>query len=213
MQEIPFGSGRLFQSDSDPAALIVYICSRSRQDYEALLPAGQAAYALALFPVDDWNRELSPWAAPAVFGEEAFAGEAASTLHRLESALDRLPEPLRALPAYLCGYSLGGLFALWALHESPRFAGCAAVSGSFWFPGLCEYVRSRPLPPETKVYLSLGKKEAKSRSRQMRTVGESLQELSAFYSLCCCSVLEWNEGNHFTDPVGRTLRGIRWLLQ
>ena len=37
-------------------------------------------FTLAAFKVDDWNADLSPWEAPPVFGNEAFAGGAEATL-------------------------------------------------------------------------------------------------------------------------------------
>ena len=35
--------------------------------------AGGAGFTLAAFRVNDWNSDLSPWEAPAVFGSEGFA--------------------------------------------------------------------------------------------------------------------------------------------
>ena len=83
----------------------------------------EADFTLETLPVADWNRDLSPWAAPAVFGDEDFSGGGAATLARLETQLDNQP-------AYLAGYSLAGLFALWAMCECPLIRGAACCSGS-----------------------------------------------------------------------------------
>lgn len=85
--------------------------------------------------VDNWNQELSPWKAPAVFGKEAFG----------EGALNLLTEILKLCSDknkkyYLGGYSLAGLFSLWACCQSGKFAGIAAASPSVWFPGFLTYV-------------------------------------------------------------------------
>ena len=44
----------------------------------------EAPFALAVLPVRDWNRDLSPWEAPPVFGDRAFGSGAAETLRYLE---------------------------------------------------------------------------------------------------------------------------------
>ena len=38
------------------------------------------AFILVSFHIDDWNKELSPWEAPAVFGNEGFGDGAPATL-------------------------------------------------------------------------------------------------------------------------------------
>ena len=80
--------------------------------------------------VDDWNLDLSPWRSPAVFGKEDF-GEGAASL--LEEILRLCSDESKTY--YLGGYSLAGLFSLWASYQTDRFAGIAAASPSVWFPG------------------------------------------------------------------------------
>ncbi len=208
----PWDGGTIYATDAAPRSLLVYLASGEREDAEALFHAleGSAPFALAVFRLCDWNSELSPWPAEAVFGDEGFSGHGCETLSRLESAL---PAAYAGLPCHIGGYSLAGLFALWALHESRAFSGCAAVSASFWYPGLPDYVRSAPLSEDARIYLSLGKKESKSRNRQMRTVAAALNELYEYYASHCVCTLEWNEGNHFTEPLERMRRGFAWLLE
>ncbi len=87
-------------------------------------------FALAAFAVKDWNRELSPWAAPPVFGKVPFGGMAEETLSFVLACL--LPELRVQLGAdrKLClgGYSLAGLCALWAATGTDAFSGVAAAS-------------------------------------------------------------------------------------
>lgn len=73
--------------------------------------------------VDDWNLDLSPWRSPAVFGKEDFGGGAASLL---EEILRLCSDESKTY--YLGGYSLAGLFSLWASYQTDRFAGIAAAS-------------------------------------------------------------------------------------
>lgn len=214
MHHALWDGGSLFLTDEAPRCVLIYIVSSQHQDVEALFSALDTffPFALALFTVEDWNSQLSPWEADAVFGNEGFSGGGTITLAKLESSLSSLPENLKGLPLYVGGASLAGLFALWVLHNSCRFSGCAAVSGSFWYPGLVDYISEHSLPSDAKVYLSLGKKEHNSRNRQMRTVNSALEQIFSLCSSRCVCKLEWNEGNHFTDPLERMRKGFAWLM-
>ncbi len=109
-----------------------------------------APLTLALLPVEDWDGALSPWPAEKIFrGGRDFSGGAGETLSFLErELLPALTESLgRAGEApWLAGYSLAGLFALWALFESDSFAGALSASGSLWYPGFADYA-ARPFRP------------------------------------------------------------------
>ena len=83
----------------------------------AIAQSGQN-FLFAAIPVESWNDALSPWEAPAVWGKQGFGGKAADTLRFLtEQAIPTLkqqyplPENVKII---LGGYSLAGLFALWA---------------------------------------------------------------------------------------------------
>lgn len=177
--------------------------------------AEEADFLFAAVMVDDWNRDLSPWPAPPVYGTEGFGGGADSSLSYL---LEEIVLPLRNDPGqgdrrfYLGGYSLAGLFALWAAYQTNRFAGAAAVSPSVWFPGFLEYTMASPLRADA-VYLSLGTKEEKTRHPVMSRVGDAVREIyERLASAGTACALEWNEGNHFREPELRTAKGFAWLL-
>lgn len=156
----------------------------------------------------DWFHDLSPWEAPPVFGNTPFGSGAQQTLDEI---LKLAGDPEKEY--VIGGYSMGGLFALWACCRTDRFRGAAAVSPSVWFPGFAEYTASRRMLAE-QVYLSLGDREEKTRNPVMATVGDRIRELYAELSsrgISCC--LEWNKGNHFTDPDRRTARGFAWVLE
>ena len=50
------------------------------QEAEKIRQRTQRQFRLIAVKVNDWNEELSPWKAPAVFKEEAFGGCAVETL-------------------------------------------------------------------------------------------------------------------------------------
>lgn len=176
------------------------------------------SFGLAAFSVENWNDELSPWAAEPAAGGDGFGGGAAGTLEFIIGSL--LPKlngaygRQRPLKYYLGGYSLAGLFALWASYQTDVFGGAAGVSASVWFPGWDVYTASRSIRTP-KVYLSLGDREERTKNKTMARVGDSMRRQ---YGLLCgdpavgSCVLEWNPGNHFTDTEMRMARGFAWLL-
>ena len=182
------------------------LLDRERESLSGLAP--QQHFSLTALLVEDWNRELSPWEAPPVFGTHGFGAGAGETLAWIEEAL--LPSCGNG-PVFLGGYSLAGLFALWSAYQTERFAGIAAVSPSVWFPGWEKYAQERRcLSP--RVYLSLGDREERTRNALMATVGERIRAEYARLSQTTDCALEWNQDNHFRDPELRMARGFAWLL-
>ena len=164
-------------------------------------------FRLIAVKIEDWNRDLSPWEAPPVFGNEGFGGSAAETLAELLKLCDD-----KSKRYYIGGYSLAGLFALWAVCQTDAFAGAAAASPSVWFPGFADYMKERSVQCG-RVYLSLGDREERTRNPVMAAVGDRIRELHAFLSARGTDcVLEWNQGNHFRDADLRTARAFAWLL-
>ena len=160
------------------------------------------------FQVENWNRELSPWEAAAVFGKDDFGDGARDTLHEI---LKYCNNPCKTY--YLGGYSLAGLFSLWAAYQTDIFEGIAAVSPSVWYPGFGEYMTGHELKCD-RIYLSLGNKEEKTRNSVMRTVGDRIREAYAGFkekNIAC--ILEWNQGNHFREPELRMAKGFAWLMK
>ncbi len=165
-------------------------------------------FRLLALPVADWNAALSPWPAPAVFRGEAFAGKAADTLSEI---LPLAADPDRTF--ILGGYSLAGLFALWAACQAPAFRAVAAASPSVWFPGFPAYLQSHPVQADA-VYLSLGDREEKARNPVMAAVGDRIRQTHALLlDRGFMTVLEWNPGNHFQDAALRTACAFAWAMR
>lgn len=165
-------------------------------------------FLLLAVKVNRWNEDLSPWSAPAVFGNENF-GEGASEM--LTEIMDLAPDKEKTY--YIGGYSQAGLFSLWASYQTDIFSGVAAASPSMWFPGFLEYMKNHDIQTG-KVYLSLGDREEKTRNPVMATVGERIRESYALLrekGIPC--TLEWNQGNHFREPDLRTAKAFAWLLK
>ena len=161
----------------------------------------------------DWNNDLPPWKAEQIRGDEPFGCGAPETLDFIREHL--IPEACgqHAPRIYLGGYSLAGLFALWAAFQTDLFAGAAAASPSVWYPGFPAFAREHDIRAP-RVYLSLGTKEEKTRHPVMKMVGDNLRELHAMLegSPGCETTLEMNPGNHFKDPDLRMAKGFAWLM-
>ena len=113
---------------------------------------------------------------------------------------------------YIGGYSLAGLFALWAAYQTDIFEGVAAASPSIWFPGFVDYMEKSDLKA-SKVYLSLGDKEEKVRNPVMAKVGDDIRRAHAILqNKQIVTTLEWNPGNHFRDPDIRTAKAFSWVI-
>ncbi len=174
--------------------------------------SGGQSFCLKAVKVDSWNKDLSPWPAPAVFGREDFGAGAEETLAYLlkEVVPHKTNSPQKV---YIGGYSLAGLFALWAGYQTDVFSGIAAASPSIWFPGFTEYMKKNELHARA-VYLSLGDREERTRNPIMARVGEVIREAYAHLQeteVNC--VLEWNKGNHFKEPDLRTARAFAWVME
>lgn len=158
--------------------------------------------------VDNWNHDLSPWPAPAVFGNEDFGNGAAETLSEI---LKLCADTNKRY--YIGGYSMAGLFSLWAVCQTDRFAGAAAASPSVWFPGFWEYMEKQKIQSNC-IYLSLGDKEEKTRNPVMAQVGCCIRTGYAWLKkegINC--TLEWTKGGHFKEPGLRTARAFAWVLK
>ena len=186
-------------------------------EISAIAQGSAHSFLFAAVPVKNWNDELSPWKSPAVWGKESFGGNAAGTLRFLTEQVIptlkqqfALPENVRII---LGGYSLAGLFALWASTQTALFSGVAAASPSVWFPGWLEFEQQHPIQTQ-HIYLSLGDKEEHTKNTVMAAVGDNIRTLhSRLTERGADCTLEWNSGGHFKDADLRTAKAFRWVME
>jgi len=182
------------------------------EEVAALSAGSPCGLVLVLVQVDDWDIDLMPWADRKI-SKDPKAGLCAEDTLRyiLEEVLPRYPE----LPVIFGGYSLAGLFALWASARTDRFAAVAAASPSLWIADWIPFAEQhRPLAG--KVYLSLGDREEISKNKAIARVGDCVR---AQYGLLKdllgpenCTLV-WEEGNHFSDNAARLARAFVWCLR
>ena len=139
----------------------------------------------------------------------------------LEELLDQILKEALARtdgePEYLglAGYSLAGLFAIYAMYRTDRFSRVCSMSGSLWFPDFREFALSHPLVRKPdRLYLSVGDREARSRNRMLQSVQDNTEFLADFYRKQGIETeYELNPGNHYQDAALRCAKGIAWILK
>lgn len=210
----------LFPKVTEHAPVILLISGGEKESEKiaSLLPHGMAERVnLCEFPVEAWDRMLTPWPDDTCMKGRHFAGEAGDTLRALEeqviSPLDNVcPGHGPVIPA---GYSLAGLFALWSLYERPDlFGGAVCCSGSLWYPGWREYAEKHDLSGDKAVYLSLGDREPCTKHPWLKRSGEAMETQHALLETAGCrTTFVWEQGGHFNDPETRLARGIAWVTE
>lgn len=165
-----------------------------------------------------WNHDMTPWYCPPVFASgESYTGGADEYLEILTSEMiPRANDMIMGRPPFIgiAGYSLAGLFALYAVYRCNVFSRVASMSGSLWFPDFREYCLHHEMKrKQEKVYLSLGNREARTRNRFLSTVQENTEAIAAYYKSNGLDVtFEMNPGNHFQDAAFRSAKGIKAIL-
>lgn len=177
------------------------------------------AFTLVAVSEIRWYHDMSPWQAPpAAKGGETCTGGAAAYLSLLTGEiLPAVEEALGGRPKcnVLAGYSLAGLFAVYAAYHTDMFARIVSASGSFWFPDFVDYAKEHEMRrvPE-KMYFSLGDRESHTKNPYLSSVEERTKMLCEYYSnqgILTTFIL--NPGNHFKEPERRMADGIRWILE
>ncbi len=196
-----------------PGRQAVLYAHLSGEDEAAAVKAAGGA-ALCAISGEDWNADLSPWPAPRAFPQgEDFLGGAAeylaffcdTMLPAAEGALG-LSTPRRGM----AGYSLAGLFGIYALYSSDKFDILASMSGSLWFDGFAAFLAARaPRAAPRYAYFSLGDREPRSRDARLAAVGPATEAARArLAALGAETDFVWEAGGHFADIPGRCARGI-----
>ena len=165
------------------------------REVEAIHRQTTQPFLLAAVQVNNWNDDLSPWPAPPVWGKQGFGGRAGDTLAWLAQAVPSIRRQYSIkedCKVVLGGYSLAGLFALWAATQNDA-----------------------PRPIQTqRVYLSLGDREEHTKNQTMASVGDNIRALhTALTQRGTACTLEWNTGGHFKDVDLRTARAFAWTME
>lgn len=212
---------RLFAPARNGAPLVIFhtVQNEGEAVYQAARDKTVEDFALAAIGDLNWDDDMSPWPIPSLFkGDTPCTGGADKYLAKLTGEiLPALRRSFSVEPRYLAlvGYSLAGLFAVYAMYHITVFSRIASVSGSFWYPGFLDYVRQNKMTraPE-RLYFSLGDKEARSKNKILQSVEENTRWLQKWYEdNGIAAIFELNPGNHFQGAVERVGGGICRILR
>lgn len=209
----------LYRGAQGPSASVIYVVDLPEHPFDIATAAAGCAANVVSVPVRSWDDALTPWPAPGVRRQGGDFGGAAD-LTRAELTERVVPELERAMglaPAAraLCGYSLGGLFALYAFVCDARWRACGCLSGSLWYPGwvawLCD--RLQGLDGTGRfAYLSLGTKERRGGAPIMHSVQDNMEECAELLRGCGCAVeVRLGPGNHMQFHTERLAAGLAAL--
>ena len=109
----------------------------------------------------------------------------------------------------------------WMEHVCEHLDVGETILDDIWTTELETYEPPEILPQDADPegfcgYLSLGKKEEHVRQSTMASVGMRIRQQAAAFRYdrkMRESVLEWNLGNHFTEPDRRMGQAFAWLLR
>ncbi len=211
---------RLFGSEA-PAYLLVQPSARHENvmleaEAEQIATLSQIPFLLAAIELEDWIIDLMPWQDGNISRDpEAGKHGQETLLYILQSLLPELQQRYGELPVILGGYSLGGLFGLWASTQTDRFSAIAAASPSVWIHGWLPYARKHDTLAN-QIYLSLGEQEEHVKNQAIARVGDNLRTYHALLQEQLGpvhSTLAWEAGNHFTDNEGRLARAFAWCMR
>lgn len=185
------------------------------REVEALAASSTKGFAIVFFDTVEWAKALMPWQDEAVSRNEEVGTHAQDTLIYIEENLvPWLHERFGKLPCIIGGYSLGGLFALWAARQSAAFCAVAAASPSLWIKGWADFADNRSLNAQL-AYVSLGDREEHCRNQRMARIGDCVRHehlTLANQISSSATTLEWNSGGHFGEEAERTAKAFAWCI-
>ena len=194
----------VFPGASGAGAPVIYVIDAAEHPFDIDEPARGRACTIVKVCVRDWNDSLTPWRAPGIYrGNPDFAGDAATTLSELVGeatcAIERA-EGLAPSKRAICGYSLGGLFALYAFTHTDAFAACACLSGSVWYDGWVDHLRGLEFDGAGRfAFLSIGSKEKHAAPRILHHVQDDMGECAAILrDHGCQAEFVVGHGNHMS---------------
>ena len=186
------------------------------REVKVLATTATKGFAIVFFDTVEWAKALMPWQDEAVSRNEEVGKHAQDTLVYIEESLvPWLHERFGKLPCIIGGYSLGGLFALWAARQSAAFCAVAAASPSLWIKGWADFADNRSLNAQL-AYVSLGNREEHCRNQCMARIGDCVrhEHLTLANQIgSSATTLEWNSGGHFGNEAERTAKAFAWCIE
>lgn len=216
MEHLEVGSIRVRTVDTEPGSPVIYLIDAPEHPTDLDAIADGCRSVVVSLPVRDWAVSLTPWPAPGLRrGSADFGGRANETLGEVAAAIGDIERGHGLSPTRraICGYSLAGLFSIYAFARSGLFAAFASVSGSVWYEGWADWLRALPLDGTGRfAYLSVGSREKHAPNPRMRSVEADMLACADILRQDGCEVVtEVGPGSHFQHQTERLAAAITAL--
>ncbi len=206
---------------SQAAPLVIYhaVMGEGKAVWQSCRKLECPEFSLAVINGVKWDDEMTPWPIPPISKNDTpCTGGADVYLEQLTGKiLPRIIDALEYNPTYcaLAGYSLAGLFAIYAAYKTDCFSRLVSASGSLWYPDFTNFVSQNDISKKVNaVYFSLGDKESHTKNQYLAPVEENTRFLAQYFSECKIkTTFQLNSGNHYHNSSLRTAKGILWALQ
>ena len=113
------------------------------------------------------------------------------------------------------GYSLGGLFSLYAAVNTDLFGTVLSCSSSLWYPDFLDYLKEHLFKAaHSKLYMSVGDQEGTTATNLTAAQTSNTIALKDFYEPKFQAgdfKFTLEEGNHGNDIPGRVERAVEWV--
>ncbi|EJL47943.1 putative hydrolase of alpha/beta superfamily [Brevibacillus sp. CF112] len=175
----------------------------------------------------DRNDEYTPFVSPNVFEPgKMFGGNASVYARFLANELKPyIDSKLRTLPdrehTGIMGFSFGGLISVYTAFAYPDFFGrIGSFSGSFWFPGIIEWLEQLPIRQTgQRLYMNLGHAEGAGRTNGQQWMvpnSKKVYELllqNGFTESTVRQVIYESEYHSFDLGVQYVPEALQWLFR
>jgi len=205
---------RVYAGSAGARGPAVYVIDMPEHPFDLPTATASLSANVVMVPVRHWNDALTPWPAAGLYrGEPNFGGNAQVTLRELvDQAIPAIDKDAGLAPSAraICGYSLGGLFALYAFVHTNVFAASACLSGSVWYEGWVDHLRGLDLQLNDHfAYLSVGTKEKRAARPLLQGVQRNMEECAAILRERGCEVrYQTGPGNHMQHVDERFAAGL-----
>lgn len=177
-------------------------------------------FSLACIRISEakWNTLLAPWDTPKNFPKYLRCQGGAPDF--LKTLVEDLVPQIQAHLSHLCGlqtiagYSLAGLFSVFAMCQWDQLVGVCAVSGSFWYPDFQTWFLAHlPTNLPLCVYFSTSEKEWDSTNSRLSSLKSTIETMEkSLDKKGVKTICQINSGNHFQNATLRLATGIEWML-
>lgn len=206
-------------SSHQPDTPVIYLHDMNGTGRQILHYLDRSAFSLVTItvPQDRWSDLLAPWPTPDGWPQYVACGCGAKPY--LDTLGEKIiPEAESHLEPIswrgIAGYSLAGLFAIYAECLTPMFDRVASASGSLWYPGFKAWFEDHlPTRLPESVYFSCGSEEFNTTNPYLSPVRETTIALEKWFAAHKVqTTLQINPGDHYTQVMERTEAAVSWIL-